>query len=66
MQTSVSANSTRETIAIADAINLLQKRLGSVDEARQVLAERAQVGDVACTASKVHGTYDGEFLDDQD
>lgn len=66
MQTSVSADIARKTITIADAIDLLQNWLGDVDEARQVLAERAQAGHLNCIASKAYGPYDGEFLDDQD
>ena len=66
MQTKVSVDGARSTIAIADAIDLLAGKLGSVAEARQVLAERAQTGDVDCIASKANGPYDGKFLDDQD
>ena len=64
MQASQGADGAR--IAIADAVALLASKLSDVAEARRVLVERAQIGDVLAIASRANGPFDGESLDERD
>ena len=53
-------------IVIADAVTLLASKLGDVAEARRVLVQRAQIGDLQAIASRAHGPFDGERLNERD
>lgn len=66
MQTSVGLNHARSNISLADAVELLATSLGSIPEARQVLVQRAQIGELQGIASKAYGPFDTHFLDERD
>ena len=57
---------TASTIAIADAISLLASKLADAAEARRVLVERAQIGDLLAFAARAHGPFEGESLNEND
>lgn len=66
MSASQRAEGALTTITIADAVALLASKLGEVAEARRVLVERAQIGDLLTYATRAHGPFDGQSLNERD
>lgn len=54
------------TIAIADAVALLADKSGDEVGARRILVERAQIGDLPASATRAHGPFEGESLNEHD
>ena len=66
MHKNVRAQNALTTIAIDDAVTLLANKLGGVAEARRVMLERAQLGDLLAIAARARGPLDGDFIDEHD
>lgn len=66
MKTRQDAIGAGRAIAISDAVALLAEELGDVSEARRMLVELAEIGDLSAVANRAHGPFLGEFLNERD
>ena len=58
------ADTAFQTVAIADALELLSAHLSGEPESRRVLIDRASIGELPSVASRAHGFFDGTVLDE--